>query len=320
MDSYDYENALDNILPRVVEAKKKKSDRNYMVLRPDSGDPKTVVLEALVAAEKNFGTDTNKKGFKVTKGVGVIQGDGVHLNSLADILDHVVKNGYSAQNVAFGMGGGLLQKVNRDTMSFATKLSFIEYPDGSKRDIMKFPKSDQGKISLPGVLKVVRDEQGHEYVYPKEEDDKDENNLLKVVYDCKPSSSWDDFETIRKRVADQWTKAPKVHDVISNQLKEKIKNWIETQKAWLDQVNKTADPEPEPEPVKEEKEEKKDEKKVSFGGEETKEEKKEEKDDPKKDEESSSSSSTVSSEDEKDKKAKKDEESSSSSSSEEEKK
>jgi len=303
MDSYDYENALENIFPRVVEAKKKKSDRSYMVLRPDSGDPKTVVLEALVAAEKNFGADTNKKGFKVTRGVGVIQGDGVHLNSLAEILDHVVKSGYSAQNVAFGMGGGLLQKVNRDTMSFATKLSFIEYSDGSKRDIMKFPKSDQGKISLPGVLKVVRDEQGHEYVYPKEEDDKDENNLLKVIYDCKPTSTWDDFETIRKRVADQWTKAPKVHDVISNQLKEKITHWIETQKAWLDQVNKTADPEPEPEPVKEEKEEKKDDKKVSFGGEEPKEETKKEeakKEEQKKTEESSSSSSSsVSSEDEK---------------------
>lgn len=41
------------------------------------------------------------------------------------------------QNVAFGMGAGLLQKVNRDTMSFATKLSHIVYSDGTQRDIMK---------------------------------------------------------------------------------------------------------------------------------------------------------------------------------------
>ena len=54
------------------------------------------------------------------------------------------------QAVAFGMGGGLLQKVNRDTMSFATKLSHIVYADGSRRDIMKAPSSDTSKASLPG--------------------------------------------------------------------------------------------------------------------------------------------------------------------------
>lgn len=50
------------------------------------------------------------------------------------------------------MGGGLLQKVNRDTMSFATKLSHIVYADGSQRDIMKAPSSDASKTSLPGEL------------------------------------------------------------------------------------------------------------------------------------------------------------------------
>ena len=36
-----------------------------------------------------------------------------------------------AQSVAFGMGGGLLQRVNRDTLSLATKLCHIVYADGS---------------------------------------------------------------------------------------------------------------------------------------------------------------------------------------------
>jgi nicotinamide phosphoribosyltransferase len=35
--------------------------------------------------------------------------------------------GFAADNVVYGMGGGLLQKVNRDTMSFATKLNHIIY-------------------------------------------------------------------------------------------------------------------------------------------------------------------------------------------------
>ncbi len=41
------------------------------------------------------------------------------------------------------MGGGLLQKVNRDTMSFATKLSFIRYANGQAVDVMKRPKVSQ---------------------------------------------------------------------------------------------------------------------------------------------------------------------------------
>lgn len=35
------------------------------------------------------------------------------------------------QSVAFGMGGGLLQRLNRDTLSLATKLSHIVYADGT---------------------------------------------------------------------------------------------------------------------------------------------------------------------------------------------
>ena len=48
------------------------------------------------------------------------------------------------------MGGGLLQKVNRDTMSFATKLSHVVYADGTEADIMKSPTGDTSKISFPG--------------------------------------------------------------------------------------------------------------------------------------------------------------------------
>jgi len=84
-------------------------------------------------AEKIFGADTNKKGYKVLKGVGVIQGDGIDVKVVSEILDRALTEKYSAQNIAFGMGAGLLQKVNRDTMSFATKLSYIQYKDGKER-------------------------------------------------------------------------------------------------------------------------------------------------------------------------------------------
>jgi len=65
------------------------------------------------------------------------------------------------------MGGGLLQKCNRDTMSFATKLSHITYADGIHRDVMKTPKTSSAKTSLPGRLFVARNpDTGAPMVYP----------------------------------------------------------------------------------------------------------------------------------------------------------
>ena len=107
MDSYDYVRALQEVLPSVAAEKTKRG--GYMVLRPDSGEPVEVVMQALRAAEKVFGADKNSKGFRVIRGCGVIQGDGINIDAIRRILEVVLKEGYSAQNVAFGMGAGLLQ-------------------------------------------------------------------------------------------------------------------------------------------------------------------------------------------------------------------
>ena len=223
MDSYDYANALDNIVPAI--ASKKTAKGGYMVLRPDSGDPIEAVLMALRAAEKAFGSSTNDKGFKVIEGCGVIQGDGINIDGLREILEATMAAGYSAENVAFGMGGGLLQKVNRDTMSFATKLSTITLKDGTERIVMKAPKTDLSKTSLPGVLGVkLEDEGSTPRVYPKAQVS-DEENMLKVVYDHKPvmtSETWDNFEAVRERVSTMWGKLPPGADAISSEMKKVI--------------------------------------------------------------------------------------------------
>ncbi|KAF9436244.1 hypothetical protein BGZ76_004499 [Entomortierella beljakovae] len=253
MDSYDYQRALDNVLPAVASFKLKKG--GFLVLRPDSGDPVDAVLAGLRAAEKVFGVDINSKGYKVIRGCGVIQGDGINYHTIEKILDAMLKEKYSAQNCAFGMGGGLLQKVNRDTLSFATKLSHIVYADGTMRDVMKHPKTDSDKISLPGVLDVARNEQGIPIVYPRAEDGVPrKGNLLQVVYDhgkvplsatqstsplfassstqTEPNPilnspnalhAWPKFSDIKVRVQKEWENLPKVHDPISKELREKIK-------------------------------------------------------------------------------------------------
>jgi nicotinamide phosphoribosyltransferase len=225
MDSYNYTNALDKILPQVAEEHKEKG--GLMVLRPDSGDPVECILEALAAGEKTFGCTTNEKGFKVLNGVAAIQGDGIGPDTIALILEATLKAGFSAQNVAFGMGGGLLQRHNRDTMGFATKLSYVKNKDGSERLIMKKPKTDGGKISLPGILKVVRDKEGQLSILPRGfEDEVDAANELKVVYNHGPVKDvWDDFDTVRARVEEQWPKVQKNFDPISVELKKVIAQW-----------------------------------------------------------------------------------------------
>ncbi|CAG8637687.1 1130_t:CDS:10, partial [Ambispora gerdemannii] len=228
MDSYDYVNALEKILPSVASQKVGKG--GFMVLRPDSGDQVEAILMALRAGEKVFGCDTNKKGYKLLRACGVIQGDSVTPITLAAILDGAKKAGYSAQNIAFGMGGALLQKVNRDTMSFACKLSHITYSDGTKRDVMKTPKSDGGKISLPGEFVVQRNAEGVPIVRPKESADPNTENLLRVVYDHGKVGDWDDFDTVRKRVAKEWPALPPKYDNISPELRVKIEEFVKNRK------------------------------------------------------------------------------------------
>lgn len=226
MDSIDYEYACTKIVPKF--SARVTEHNGFMILRPDSGDPIEAVLLGLKSAEEAFGCIKNSKGFKVLKNSAVLQGDGIDYKILSRILDAVLKEGYSAQSVTFGMGGGLLQKVNRDTMSFATKLSHIIYEDGSQKDIMKLPKSDLNKASFPGRVVVCLNEEGIPCTYPEETLD-GRKSLFEVIWDCGPvkDHKWDDFNSIVSRLETQWEKIPKGGQAISLELKQKIKENVE---------------------------------------------------------------------------------------------
>lgn len=154
-DSYDVLHACRAIWGGVL--KSDVLDRHgTLVVRPDSGDPPTVVVDVLEILGTAFGVTLNDKGYRVLdQHVRVIQGDGIDRDMLAKILDAMQSQGWSADNLAFGSGGGLLQKLNRDTCRYAFKCSSATV-QGQERDVFKQPATDHAKDSKRGRLKLIR--------------------------------------------------------------------------------------------------------------------------------------------------------------------
>lgn len=153
-DSYDIYNACAHLWGDKL--KERVMNRNgTLVVRPDSGDPLVVLPAIMEILGAKFGYRTNEKGFKVLNDkVRVIQGDGVEYNTLEKMLESLTVKGWSADNIAFGSGGGLLQKLNRDTCKFAFKCSSIEI-DNQRHDVYKRPVTDNGKSSKRGRLGLL---------------------------------------------------------------------------------------------------------------------------------------------------------------------
>lgn len=127
-----------------------------LIVRPDSGYPPDVVVRVLQILGDAFGCETNAKGYKVLNPkVRIIQGDGIDYEMMDKVLAAMKINGWSADNIAFGSGGGLLQKMDRDTQKFAFKCSATKVA-GVWRDVMKDPITDPGKRSKAGRLALVR--------------------------------------------------------------------------------------------------------------------------------------------------------------------
>ncbi len=152
-DSYDIYEAVNHLWGERLRQRVIDSGAT-LVIRPDSGDPVEIVAKTLALLAQRFGYDINGKGYKRLRHVRVLQGDGVHPASITEILERVKADGFCIGNIAFGMGGALLQRVDRDTLQFAYKASAVAI-DGFWRDIQKDPITDHAKRSKPGLLGLV---------------------------------------------------------------------------------------------------------------------------------------------------------------------
>jgi nicotinamide phosphoribosyltransferase len=203
-DSYNIFNAVGELWGR--EFKDKIMQRNgTLVIRPDSGDPIQTLLKVFEMLFDRFGFTTNSKGYRVLpKQVRVIQGDGIDYDSIQLIYKTLMANGISAENLLLGMGGALLQKVNRDTQKFALKCSYAEV-NGKMVNVQKSPTemNEQGeliksfKTSKAGRLKLIQTETRLKTVSEKERGE----DILETVFENGAIKKIHTFEEIRERAA-----------------------------------------------------------------------------------------------------------------------
>lgn len=153
-DSYNIYQACSNYWGKMLKSQILQRE-GCLVVRPDSGEPRVSVIRTLNMLGEEFGYTTNKSRCKVLPPqIRVIQGDGIDFNSIKDIIHDMQRDQWSADNIAFGSGGGLLQKVNRDTCRFAFKCSSVNV-GGSQRDVWKEPYDDSRKTSKRGKFKLI---------------------------------------------------------------------------------------------------------------------------------------------------------------------
>lgn len=171
-----------------------------VVIRPDSGEPVEVVSRVAQILGEKFGTELNSKGFKVLKNVRIIQGDGVNEQSIHAILQKLKDNGFSASNIVFGIGGALLQKIDRDTLKFAYKASAI-VADGKLIEVYKQPVTDAGKNSKRGRLDLIKTGSGEYQTVKLEtaEQISGENSQMRTVFENGELLIDDTLDNIRRR-------------------------------------------------------------------------------------------------------------------------
>lgn len=195
-DSYDLDNAVHKIFGGELKELIINSGSTILV-RPDSGDPATVISDTIEGLIEEFGSQTNSKGYEVLPHyVRAAQGDGLTLDSLKRIYAELDRRGLAADNIYLGMGGGLLQYINRDSLAFAQKASAAKI-NGAWVDVFKDPKTDTRKQSKRGRLALVVREGEYQTVRREEADPSE--NVLQTVYRNGKLLVNDNFEDLIER-------------------------------------------------------------------------------------------------------------------------
>ncbi len=194
IDSYDTFNAIEmwgKLFNSVATA------GGRVVLRPDSGNPVTMAAECIERIMNIAGFSINDKGYRILPPhIRLIYGDGVNPQSIEDILTELTLRRISSDNILFGMGGALLQHLNRDTLKFAMKASAISEDGIDWIGVQKDPMTDPSKRSKSGLLALIKESGVYKTVNKNELNGR--QNELKPVFENGKILREFSFDEIRK--------------------------------------------------------------------------------------------------------------------------
>lgn len=186
----------------------KDTDRYVLLSQTDDDDkeiPRHEAIGAIQCLWEIFGGEINSKGYKVLDThVGLIYGDSITVARAKDIFERLKDKGFASSNIVFGVGSFTTQYTTRDSLGMAVKATGAVI-DGQQIMVVKEPKTDLGKKSAKGFLKVVRDEKGELKLVDNcqlEDVQSDDNELRRVFYNGKLIVD-EDLTTIRERAAAQ---------------------------------------------------------------------------------------------------------------------
>lgn len=210
LDSYDYWNVIDNILPQLKS--EIMNHNGCMLMRGDSGDCVEVVTKTVFQLWEEFGGTINSKGYKVLDPhVKAIYGDSITIQRCEEIYKILMENGFACSNVVLGVGSfsfqcieedGMLKPFTRDTFSSCIKATYCEI-DEEPYPIFKNPKDGGFKKSQKGCCIVYEDEHGKltykdGYTWVKAKYAKD--NMLQTIFRDGKLVKEDSLQEIRHRL------------------------------------------------------------------------------------------------------------------------
>ncbi|SHY52937.1 nicotinate phosphoribosyltransferase [Mycobacteroides abscessus] len=217
-DTFDLWRVLTEYLPALRD--KIVARDGKLVIRPDSGDPETILcgdetatvgspqwMGVLGLLYEHFGGRKNIAGFiELNPKVGAIYGDSITLDRARSITARMEKLGYASTNVVFGVGSFTYQYNTRDTFGSAMKATWVEV-DGRGVNLLKDPVTDDGtKKSATGRLAVLRKSKafgGQMFLVEKAGLFAELNSLLQPVWEDGKFIKRQTFSDVRKILKEQ---------------------------------------------------------------------------------------------------------------------
>jgi nicotinamide phosphoribosyltransferase len=148
-----------------------------------------------------FGGTITDKGYKLLSDkIGAIYGDSITLERQEQILSRLAAKGF-ASKVVLGIGSYTYQYVTRDTHGSAIKATNV-FKNGRDVAICKEPKTDLGKKSAKGLLRVERVD-GKLVQYDQQTREQEQQGLLEVVFEDGKLIKETSLAEIRKLVREQ---------------------------------------------------------------------------------------------------------------------